>query len=118
MTATEGSPDKRAVLDRFIAELVRDANVAGVFLFGSFARGESRPDSDIDLLVIARGAFHREIVRREGVEFEVFFNNPDDTITFWRDNPDDFAGFWRDARVLFDRDGTVRHLQEVGATLA
>lgn len=36
---------------RLIVEICRHSGVAMVGLFGSFARGEQRPDSDIDLLV-------------------------------------------------------------------
>jgi len=38
------------ITDEFLQEM-RAAGVAKASLFGSFARGEERPDSDIDLLV-------------------------------------------------------------------
>ncbi|MGB0561681.1 MAG: nucleotidyltransferase domain-containing protein [Spirulinaceae cyanobacterium] len=41
--------------------------LAGVVLFGSQARGEAGPDSDVDLLIVLRGAFrYYEEVRRIG----------------------------------------------------
>ncbi len=115
--SSEADLEKQDVLDRFIRELKEDPDVIGVFVFGSFARGDDRPDSDIDLLVIAKGDFRKGLVYREGVEFEVFYNNRDDTITFWKQNQDDFEDFWRDAKALFDRDGTVEYLERVAATL-
>ena len=108
---------KQPVLDRFVRELREDPEVTAVFVFGSFARGDDRPDSDIDLLVVANGAFRKEIVHREGVEFEIFRNNRDDTITFWKENPDDFESSWPDAKPLFDRDGTVAYLERAAAAL-
>lgn len=45
----------RAAAERY-ADLLRDAlgeRLVSVVLFGSVARGEARPDSDIDLLVVA-----------------------------------------------------------------
>ena len=113
----EANLEKHDVLDRFVHELKDDLDIVAVFVFGSFARGDSRPDSDVDLLVITKGDFRKEIVHREGVEFEIFHNNRDDTITFWKQNQDDFENFWRDAKALFDRDGTVEYLERVAATL-
>ena len=112
-------PDRRKqdVLDRFVEELATDRDVVGVFLFGSFARGDSRPDSDIDLLVITSGVFRKEIFHIDGVELEIFYNNRADTITFWKENRDDFESFWRDAKAVFDRDGTVGYLERVAARL-
>ena len=39
-------------------------DVAEVVLFGSKARGDDRPDSDIDLLVLTRGPVSDEVKRR------------------------------------------------------
>lgn len=50
-------PLVRAAVERFIRE-ARAASgdrLGQVVLFGSIARGESRPDSDVDLLVVWRG---------------------------------------------------------------
>ncbi|NQW55116.1 MAG: nucleotidyltransferase domain-containing protein [Rhodospirillales bacterium] len=40
------------ILDRTIARIVETMNPEAVYLFGSRARGDARPDSDYDLLVI------------------------------------------------------------------
>jgi predicted nucleotidyltransferase len=109
--------EKERALAVLLEELRADPEVTAVFLFGSHARGEDRPDSDIDLLVIARGPFHKTVARRAGVEFEVFRNNPEDTVAFWRANRDDFESFWRDARPLFDREGTVARMTAAAASV-
>lgn len=41
------------VLDEIVRRIVQTAKPKKVILFGSRARGEARPDSDFDLLVIA-----------------------------------------------------------------
>ena len=103
--------EKARIAATYYEVLQRDPAVQAIFLFGSTARGEARPDSDIDLLVIAPGSFRHEVLRREGVEFEVFFNNESDTVLFWHENHDDFASFWADAQVIFDREGAVGRLR-------
>ena len=40
-------------------ELAQRTDVVGVLLFGSRARGDHRPDSDVDLVVIVRDGFRR-----------------------------------------------------------
>ena len=48
-------PRIRRALDQLILERYQpDPNVAAVYLFGSFARGNAVPGSDIDLLVVLR----------------------------------------------------------------
>ncbi len=39
-------------LNRIVKRLVRRFNPEQIILFGSYARGTARPDSDIDLLVV------------------------------------------------------------------
>ena len=46
-------------LDEVIRRIVDVADPDKVILFGSAARGEAGPDSDLDLLVVKSGEFHR-----------------------------------------------------------
>ncbi len=47
------------VLAEVIRRIVRVAAPERIVLFGSAARGEAGPDSDLDLLVIKPGRYHR-----------------------------------------------------------
>ena len=50
------APRKEAALRRFVQKLMGSkvsGSIAGLFLFGSVAKGEAREESDIDLLVVA-----------------------------------------------------------------
>ncbi len=46
-------PDLREALDQAVAAIVEIAHPELVILFGSWAEGTARPDSDVDLLVVA-----------------------------------------------------------------
>ncbi len=54
------------ILQRVRAELaaVLGAELDSVLLYGSQARGDARPDSDIDVLIVMRGPFDPADVRR------------------------------------------------------
>jgi predicted nucleotidyltransferase len=52
----DGRPDER-VLAEIVRHIVEAAQPDKIILFGSAARGEMGPDSDIDLLVIKSGKF-------------------------------------------------------------
>ena len=45
------------VLRRMVDIIVREADPEAIILFGSRARGEAGPDSDVDLLIIEREPF-------------------------------------------------------------
>jgi uncharacterized protein len=42
-----------------VAILVREAQPERVILFGSYARGEAKSDSDLDLLIVEREVLHQ-----------------------------------------------------------
>ena len=104
-------------IEQFITELRENPEVLGVLLFGSWARGNNRDDSDVDLIVIAKHGFQRIVEERANQAFEIIFTTEDEAVSFWRANPDDAAELWRTARILFDRDGTMQRLQHVGAEI-
>src|SRR5947209_20126378 len=54
----DGHPDK-TVLAEIVQSVVEAAQPDKIILFGSAARGEMGPNSDIDLLVIKAGKFNR-----------------------------------------------------------
>jgi predicted nucleotidyltransferase len=47
---------QRETLARCLEAMGRVAPVRAIYLFGSHARGEARPDSDVDLCIVADGA--------------------------------------------------------------
>ncbi len=49
----------QAALDDIVRRIVEVDQPERIILFGSAARGEMGPDSDLDLLVIKSGQYHR-----------------------------------------------------------
>lgn len=59
-------------IQRFVDELAADPTVRGVILFGSHARGNARPDSDADpVILVERDQFAMGFVERDGQKFEL-----------------------------------------------
>jgi predicted nucleotidyltransferase len=50
---------RSAVIDEMVRRIVAEARPVRVVLFGSAARGDPRPGSDIDLLVVVPDGSHR-----------------------------------------------------------
>ena len=53
---------ERAVLDDIIKRIVETAQPERIILFGSAARDEMGPNSDVDLLIIRKGGHSRKLV--------------------------------------------------------
>lgn len=51
------NPDEDTLLRQMVEVIVREVDPETIILFGSRARGEARPDSDVDLLVIEKEPF-------------------------------------------------------------
>ena len=105
-----------ALLDRMIRTIVDEVDPEQVILFGSRARGDARPDSDVDLLVIESEPFgpgrsrHAEEVRIGGalpatpVARDILVYSRDD-IEQWRGSLNHVAArALREGRVLYARD--------------
>ena len=54
---------RQEVLDEIIRRIVEVAQPERIILFGSAARGEMGPDSDVDLLVVKSGVHRRRLAQ-------------------------------------------------------
>ncbi len=52
-----------ATLDEIVPRIVQVAQPERIVLFGSAAREDAGPDSDLDLLVVKRGALRRKLAQ-------------------------------------------------------
>ena len=82
---SRGKPDP-AILADIVKRIVRAAKPEKIVLFGSAARGEMGPHSDIDILVIIRSKFNywrmlntiREHLRNVDMPVDVVVATPED----------------------------------------
>ena len=86
-------PDPR-VLDRLIQTVVTSVRPLQIMLFGSAARGEMGPDSDLDVLVVMPQGTHRRKTAQRlyrqmgglGMPFDIVVATPED-LELHRNNP-------------------------------
>lgn len=95
----------------YVEELAARPEVGAVILFGSQARGDARPNSDVDLVVLVPAGYRRALDERDGQTFELMFLSDDAARGYFRQNLDGAAEFWATAQILFDRDGAGSRLR-------
>ena len=85
------------VLERMVEAIVREVDPERIYLFGSYARGETGPDSDVDLLIVEREPFGpnrsrwKELTRL--YDLAARFRVPTDFLVYAADEVED----WRQA---------------------
>ncbi|MEK7328299.1 MAG: nucleotidyltransferase domain-containing protein [Chloroflexota bacterium] len=99
-----------SLLDEIVRRIVEAAHPKKVILFGSRARGQARPDSDLDLLVIAESAQprHRRSAPLYGVLSDILL--PMDIIVYspeevkeWSEVPQAFVTTAiREGKILYE----------------
>jgi predicted nucleotidyltransferase len=77
----------------FVEELKKRQDVIGVILFGSWARGNNRPDSDVDLVVILNEGYRRTVEYRNKQAFEIIYTTEKGAFDFWESHKDDALDF-------------------------
>ena len=108
-----GQPSKEA-LDKIVDRIVRVASPERIILFGSAAKGTMGPESDVDLLVIKRGDFHRGRLTEEiymglwGVDYrvDIVVVTVDDVERYRDSHALVIAPALREGKVVYDA-GTV-----------
>ena len=104
-----------ALLQRMTTAIVDEADPERVILFGSRARGDAGPDSDVDLIVIEAEPFGPDRDRRaeavrlwralSGIEVaaDILVYSRDE-VDYWRDSLNHvLARALREGRVLYER---------------
>jgi predicted nucleotidyltransferase len=103
--------DLASLLDRVVKRIVQVADPERIVLFGSAARGELGPDSDIDLLVVKDGVFRRRSVASDiyrslsgvGYPVDVVVVHVDDVRAFRHSVGSIIEPALREGRVVYER---------------
>jgi predicted nucleotidyltransferase len=101
----------KAVIEKFIEELKIKDETLGILIFGSYARGDQRENSDVDVLVLVKDGAWRDVERRKDQVFEMVYASLDDCRSFYQAHPNDAVQQWNDGKIMFDRDGGMEKLK-------
>jgi uncharacterized protein len=119
-TQSSNAPDERsgtpasapdpALLELIVRRVVEAAAPDRIILFGSASRGELRPGSDIDLLVIKAGVGHRRRLAQDiymnlsgvGIPVDVVVATPEDIQRFGSRVGSVLEPALREGRVIHD----------------
>src|ERR1700682_3263733 len=85
---------------KMMNELEARPDVLGVAIFGSTARGDQRPDSDVDVYALVTEGSWRDVGEHAGRNFEYVFASESESRAFWKGRPDEFVKMWREGRIL------------------
>ena len=97
-------PDR---VNRFIAARKEPGDVSAALIYGSYARGTQHEQSDVDIIFVVDNGFKSELVKHEGLEFEVLEATKNSIFAHWHSNWDEDRHWylWKDAKVAYDRNG-------------
>lgn len=97
-------------LDQVVRKILSSGSPEKIILFGSHARGEARPDSDLDLLIIEdadpwkQASVYRSALQGLGYDFDIKVRSPRE-VASWRNVPNHFlTTIVREGKVLYGRD--------------
>ena len=103
------------MLREIVAAAVRPVDPERIILFGSYARGEAGPSSDLDLLIVERGPLGQGRTRRSEIkrlrralwDFRVPIDilvYTEDEVTAWQQSVNHvIAHSLREGRILYER---------------
>ena len=101
-----------AATRKFVDRLRTQPEVVGIILFGSWARGTPRADSDVDLIVLLTHGYRRAVEIHDAQAFEIIYNTPEASLAYWKSHLDDAVSLWSAASILFDPNGIASELRD------
>jgi len=86
-----------------IAPILKEAGVLKSSIFGSWARGEARPDSDVDILIEARRPFGLIQLAALKRELEAALKKSVDVVEYAAIKPSFEKNILKDAAVIYEQ---------------
>jgi predicted nucleotidyltransferase len=113
--------DREATVHRYVEQLLQNGAPLAIVLFGSSARGDAQPDSDLDLLVIEdseepahrRGIRYRIAMRPHTIPVDVLVMTPHEVREAYRRGLPLMLSILREGRWLYGTPGSAG-LDELG----
>ncbi len=102
----------KQIVESFLKELETNEDIRGLLIFGSYARGDQRPTSDVDVLAIVKEDAWRDVEERDGQMFEMVYASFDLAKDFYSKNPNDAVQQWNDGKIIYDPDGVMEKLKK------
>ena len=106
----KGTVIPSGVIERVVQRIVEVAQPDKIILFGSAARGEIGPNSDLDLLVVKGGAHRRKLAQAiymnligVGVSVDAVVVTPDDIERYGNANGLVLETALREGKVIYER---------------
>jgi len=101
----------KEILDEIISRIVSVADPDKIILFGSGARGEMKPDSDLDLLVVKSEPVHRRRLSQAiymnlfgvGRAVDIIVATPDDIERYGNTHALVLKPALQDGKVIYER---------------
>lgn len=101
----------KEILDEIISRIVSVADPDKIILFGSGARGELKPNSDLDLLVVKAGPVHRRRLSQAiymnlfgvGRAVDIIVATPDDIERYGNTHALVLKPALQDGKVIYER---------------
>ncbi len=93
------------IITKMIAEYFKTQPILKAWLFGSFARGEETPDSDVDLLVVYDDEARVSLLKHASmiVDLETILNRPVDIVEDGTLLPFAVESANRDKKLIYER---------------
>lgn len=101
----------------YLQGLASRPDTLGVAVFGSYARGDARPDADVDVFVLVSDGVWRDVESSGGRTYELLFASEKEAKDFYAQNPDDCVSTWSEAKIVYDRDGRMASLAEYASVV-
>jgi len=106
-------------ITKFIEDRISKGSIQAVILYGSFARGNANPTSDVDLMFVVTDGFLSSISEFDDLYFEIIEATEEAYKTHWTSKPDldRLFCFWKYAKILYDFNGAGNRLQKYAQDL-